>query len=874
MTSRIILKEIPINKFQSAIFTSYSFNFYFFEQQVLPMLGSKGIHYVSLLIDGNMLSTQLDLYSIHSEHRKRNYSIHGIQTNGAFHPKIIFLVGETALLILVGSGNLTSAGHGKNLESWNAIYIEDPQDSKMGFAMQCWVYIKSLHNGLGKSALQKIKIIEENCMLLQNIDAYPIQSYYTISRDSSIGFLSAMVRNSLTSQLIKQIENDPVKTITVMCPFYDSKGNFLNMLNRRFNPARINIILQQEFGAAPVEMKSTANMHFYDWSDIKSKDIKQRFFHAKNIIFECKNHSYLISGSANASLAAFGNEITEGVNQEACVIYRGKNIDYLALLGLNIHHNRTALEYFVNLQTSPEEKVEISKKTVFITAIEKYYDKITVYYSSKGYLGNAAFLLYNPKGTLVTDFKINIQLGENELVVNIPTGTILMYGIVHKDSDEISNRQFVIDINAFDSSNPSPGNRSLNQLRKLIEGGLFSTPKIIEYLSTVHRHKSVQYKSVNGPKAEQDDEKQKIREGDNTMLYLTYEEIQNQIKNLEAKKKEKVFVEYRTIRIWDSIYSYLKESKQREEDAKIDEEETEDINNSTGRQDKAPYNPKKPITKALYESLKWKTEKFLNNYLNTLEAKVNAPKAGKPSLIDLSMYLIVIEIVLHLLGHHEKIGPEQKGQTLKKDHLLRIQFSEKDFSWSECILKITGLFTLWCSQKDGFEDTESKLYKLKIELYRELAFKASITALALFSYINRKYQVDYNPWITTGLLNANRVFNQENKLYDINAFNEFVPSGTKEYIGESLIDDSISAALEFIRKHSDVENPLLMDRLFLHETDGYCFVIKTIHNQNDLSKSYLKLINTGYEWHVVLKDYWNGKVYSVQEMKWMSSKRA
>ena len=91
---------------------------------------------------------------------------------------------------------------------------------------------------------------------------------------------------------------------------------------------------------------------------------------------------------------------------------------------------------------------------------------------------------------------------------------------------------------------------------------------------------------------------------------------------------------------------------------------------------------------------------------------------------------------------------------------------------------------------------------------------------------------------------------------------------------ESLINDSILASLLFINGFHNLDNPLRIERIFLHETDGYCYIIKTIHNQNDLSKSYLKLINTGYDWHVGLKDYWNGKVYSVLEMKWMSSKRA
>lgn len=91
MKSRILLKEIPSGKFHSAIFTAYSINLYYLEQQVLPLLGSKGIHYVSILADGAMLSNQLEHYGYLSQQRKRNYAVHGIQSSGAFHPKLIFL---------------------------------------------------------------------------------------------------------------------------------------------------------------------------------------------------------------------------------------------------------------------------------------------------------------------------------------------------------------------------------------------------------------------------------------------------------------------------------------------------------------------------------------------------------------------------------------------------------------------------------------------------------------------------------------------------------------------------------------------------------------------------------------------------------------
>ena len=169
MKSRILLKEIPSGKFHSAIFTAYSINLYYLEQQVLPLLGSKGIHYVSILADGAMLSNQLEHYGYLSQQRKRNYAVHGIQSSGAFHPKLIFLAGPDTVLLLVGSGNLTTSGHGKNLEVWNAIYVNSQDDTKYGFVIQAWNYMKQLHTDLGDSANSKLKSIEENCFYLLRV---------------------------------------------------------------------------------------------------------------------------------------------------------------------------------------------------------------------------------------------------------------------------------------------------------------------------------------------------------------------------------------------------------------------------------------------------------------------------------------------------------------------------------------------------------------------------------------------------------------------------------------------------------------------------------------------------------------------------------
>lgn len=862
MKNRILLKEIPSGKFHSAIFTTYSINLYYLEQQVLSLLGSKGIHYVSVLVDSNMLNTQLDTYSILSEQRKRNYAVHGIQCNGAFHPKIIFLAGETTLLLLLGSGNLTSSGHGKNLEVWNAIYIDNDKDKKLGIVIQAWNYLKNLHSDLGLSAQYKIKSIEENCALLNNTEHVKLLDWYESDHNSKISFL-ANGSDSLFSQLSNLIDNSTIESITAMSPFYDSEGKFIHQLDKRFKPKKINIILQEDFGAVPTKMKPAGNMIFYNWLDIQNEKFRQNYFHAKNFVFKGKSKSYLLSGSANASIAAFGTENFTKTNHEACILYQSNDIDFHKTLGINLNGETVNLKDIE--ATAAEANQERDNQSIaFIKAVEKSYDNIVFYLSSKKDLSQISLRIFDTKGKILFEETIELRKGETSFHLTSPQGLPLFYCELFNKGKSISNKQFVIDINAFESTNPSPKNRSLNQIRKLIENGNFSSPKIIEYLNTIYKQRATKKIATASSKSDEERKDEFVTEEESDLLYLSYEEIQERIKHFDEIKKGKGYIEYKSVRLWDSIFSYLKESKEKEEQSKIDEEETEDINKSSGRVVTDEKKPKREISKSTHERLKEKVEKFLISYCEILESKINNPKAEKPTLIDLSMFLIILEILLHLLSHKEKVEGQEK-----EENLLRIRFSKTHYSWSDFTQHFIGMFLLWCSQKQGFKEIESSEYNFKLSLYKKMAYKTTISALSLFTIVNRDYDINkVTVWRQLGLLNAKLCLNDDNTIYkDIDDVLLFVPQDTREEFGDSYLQEELNESLSIVNKNR------LDKEFYLHPEDGVTFIEKVISNANDKSKKYLKLFNTGYEWDDEIDDYWNGKVYSEKEAKWLNSRK-
>lgn len=866
MKNRILLKEIPSGKFHSAIFTTYSINLYYLELQVLPLLGSKGIHYVSILADGAMLSTQLEHYGYLSQQRKRNYSVHGIQSSGAFHPKLIFLAGPDSILLLVGSGNLTSSGHGKNLEVWNPVYVTSIDDTKYGLVIQAWNYMKQLHADLGDSSDNKLKSIEENCLLLSNKPDTEENATFDLDGQSQISFHANRTDNSLFAQVSEIIGDDEIDNITIMCPFHDKEGKFIQELNKRYSPKNINVLIQENFGSLPFKMAASSNVRFFDWTEVIQEKQRQSYFHAKNIILEGKNKNYLISGSANASVSAFGTLKIPATNQESCIIYQSAQFNYLDILSIGVKGE------IVNLKDyEPEEDgnpIDSSNQAqnVFIKSAEKNFDTVNLIFHVKSPIKNCSVQLFDTKGIIQFEEMISLEPGDQFQQLAIPNGVTLLFAQVSIQGIATSNKQFITDINAFESTNPSPRNRSLNQIRKLIENGNFSTPKIIDYLNTIYRQKEAK-KGISKASKKEERNNELPKEEEDDLLYLSYAEIQERAKQIDNQEKILHYIEYKGVRLWESIFSYLKESREKELQAKIDEEETEDLNSSGGRSEKKESKAKRAISKSSYERLKDKVSKFLDSYYEILRQKTTDTESEQPTLIDLSMYLIMLEILLHLIGHKETIEEEDKEK-----HLLHIPFSKKANSWSEYLIQYIGMFTMWCKQKQGFKDIDSADYRLKLEHYKTMAFKTNLSALSICKIVNEDADImSLSKWYKLNLLNSILVFNSTDHNHtDTEEFISFVPQSVLDDFGESIIEDEISKNLTQLNTIKIKTGDFVVGDFYYHSELGYTYLDKVIQNPNN---TFYKLFTPGFEWDEEINDFWNGQVFSVKENRWLKSRK-
>ena len=115
----ILFQDIPLGSkngtFHSAVLTTYAIDLIHFDCYLRNILHRKQITSINILADSSQLNKAVECVNPQFlTHIGKEYSVSSIKANGAFHPKINFFVGYNSVLVLIGSGNLTVTGHGKN----------------------------------------------------------------------------------------------------------------------------------------------------------------------------------------------------------------------------------------------------------------------------------------------------------------------------------------------------------------------------------------------------------------------------------------------------------------------------------------------------------------------------------------------------------------------------------------------------------------------------------------------------------------------------------------------------------------------------------------------------------------------------------------
>ena len=301
-----IFEEIANSKgYEIALLTTFNFDISFFERCLLNRLYENGIRKVSLFNDSKELNKALTEVKYSSIGKK--YMVNPVEMKGAFHPKIILLLGMNKAKLFISSANITTNGYFTNNEIFNYIEYSEQNPKALKVIKDAITFFEELNE---LSYKQDDKLFDEIKELI----------YYKkiIKNDDR-----KLVHN-LKENILEQISNDikHVNQIDIAVPYYDNELNALKEIKKVYPEAKINLYLQNrkcKFNKEKNQNKYKVNV-FSGFNEIGTNN----FYHGKVFRFITNQESYILYGSANCTESALTKTIKDNGNIECDILEKGE----------------------------------------------------------------------------------------------------------------------------------------------------------------------------------------------------------------------------------------------------------------------------------------------------------------------------------------------------------------------------------------------------------------------------------------------------------------------------------------------------------------------------------------------------------------------
>ncbi len=234
--------------------------------------------------------------------------------NARFHPKFYVFVEKQAASVVVSSANLTIYGCRNNLEVVDLLELGRSETVDRSAFQDCIAFLNELTHLLSAGSQPVLRQLEATRKALEGL------LEETVGSDSRARLLHT-VTHSLLEQVVEHVPPDQVHEITVVSPFYDPKGRALIALADRYYQARIRVILASPEDA---NMDGAVLVGLAHRLEIEKTTLSgaSRWLHAKLYVFKGPTRSWILSGSANLSSAAWLRSAASGGNVEAVTLRR------------------------------------------------------------------------------------------------------------------------------------------------------------------------------------------------------------------------------------------------------------------------------------------------------------------------------------------------------------------------------------------------------------------------------------------------------------------------------------------------------------------------------------------------------------------------
>lgn len=853
MSEKRLLHEIPKSeKFHSAILTTFSFDFYFFESQVLRQLKQKGITNVSVFADSRMMDASLGLATGHLKSVSKAYSINAIHSTGAFHPKLTFLVGEDSIMLLYGSGNLTNGGFGKNHELFNVLLSNETDKTQLPLIQEAWDYLKMLTKNVEGISSSKIDWAETNCNLL-GVSTKSKNSFLKLNKVEL-----AMLYNDNTnsfSKLQELVRPKDIKAIKIYSPFYDENGAFLEQLSLYYVNAEISVYLQSEQGVHPHKMPENRRISFYKWESLKrGKSNLSKRLHSKIIWFEGKEISYCLMGSHNATIKAFGSGINKAANDEFSMLYKFNNTNLLKTLGL-VGKNKKAIRQEVVSEVADLGSRESIGAKIKLLSVDQDRSRLTVYSDISPSSTTVWLGLFDSWGVLIS--QIELKKTDRKLVLDIPEKTIQekisFVQFIDDQSIGLSNKQLVNNLDFLLNTNPSNANRALLRLSSLLETGDNRQFDVINFYNTLQSGVKTQYTQSNSGVVSL---KKEVLDNDLSSSLSYHEAI-----SLELTKKEfsRISLQHNSVRIWDSIQRFFTELVESEESEAIDDEEEGNAEDSRERDEDSTKQSVYNVYSANVLKKEQKAfEQFFSDYLDVLDSRVKK-EDSTIGLIDLAMLLIVSR---QILGITEKNVAFKKAES-RQEMILPFNAAVDDMNnYNSVLLYFVGTLVSFFSNSlfDTFED---KFTQSKFDHYKQLTI---LTLLYMLSSAKQRLN-HFDIYVEWYDLLAYNVIHQLGVVEG-----DFQPELLRLEKSSSIENISLELCKSHIEEWTDDLSLILESEVhFLSPKHGIAKIIKRIPKTGEVK--FLQLARPGFDFDENSKDFIYYKLVSPHTGKELESSK-
>lgn len=290
-SSSPILGLIRAGTWSHVLCTSYALSLSFFEAVVLNDLTSRINPLCSLLIDAEGVRAALDEYG--PQHAGRMYDIEPVSVDGGcFHPKILLLANKEDAHLVIGSGNLTFSGWGRNLECFEHLHASFAADAfrDAGEFFRQLAASSRVRHTAQQVCLQAAEMLERNAG--------------TRASNGAIRILHN-VQTPLMNQIAEVASSlGGAQRATLVSPYFDQIA--VPELCKQLGIAQVHLhahpggTVEGQAANWPSPQSQIVRPVQLKWLD----DYDDRPLHAKLMEIVCKRGRLLVSGSANATKAA------------------------------------------------------------------------------------------------------------------------------------------------------------------------------------------------------------------------------------------------------------------------------------------------------------------------------------------------------------------------------------------------------------------------------------------------------------------------------------------------------------------------------------------------------------------------------------------